>query len=198
MKKIEDRINKILSGSVADPKEQELYLKALETLDSAAKDMTKALVAGDNEAFSKARDRQVNAGAVVKMYRERAEKRESGPLITEAEYKELVTAIEEKQAELTAKAKKEAVVYCQKLQALAEENARDIGHANSLLHVLQCDIYKWADCSKRKDGNPILTSASEKQIKDYTVPAWVSFSMDSAQYKAMTKGIVADGKTDKK
>ena len=190
MKDLEQQINKILADSVTTPEEKAEYEKALTILEDTTGEMSRALIAGDTDAYLLARDRRINAGGIIEMYKARARAKESGPLISESEYNELVKAIEDKAAEATEKAKKTAVKYCLKLQVLARENSQDIAHADRLLKTLQADIYKYADCPKRKNGEPMITSANEKRIKDYSLPAWTAFAIENcAQYKAMSKDI---------
>lgn len=199
MKKLEERINKILAESVATPEEVEQIRKAEADKAAAEKELNEALKAGDTGAYLQAREAAIKAGAVIEMYKARARNRESGPLISAAEYEDLVTAIEEKAAASINKLKKEALRYCVRLQTLAMESAADAEAANKLLYTLQADIYKYADCETGRDGRPIVTSGREKHIKDYSLPAWVDYAINNCvQYDAMKAGISLSGEDDSK
>ena len=70
MRESEKRIKSILANSASAPNEEE-YKRALATIEEATKEMTKALIAGDNDAFMLAREKQISAGGIIELYKAR-------------------------------------------------------------------------------------------------------------------------------
>lgn len=87
--------------------------------------------------------------------------------------------------------KREAAELCDRLEEIAERNLTMIEEGNDLLHHLQYDIYRAADCLKDKNGNVVGYDAQNKQFKDRnSLQAWAVYALqDCVQYKAFRKSI---------
>lgn len=70
MRESAEIIKDALSKDTKPPSREE-YDKALATIEEATKEMSKALIAGNNDAFMLAREKQISAGGIIELYKAR-------------------------------------------------------------------------------------------------------------------------------
>lgn len=194
IEKIEKRINTILEEMAGDKARKEITDKIREAEASthvAEDNMKSALSTGNEGAFLKAKASLDNAVFTLEMHRNRKNAMDKDPLITSGEYEDMVSQIMDALTEMCQADKAEAIVLCDKIRNISARNHAAIEHGNTLLHTLQADVYRFADCPlSEKTGVRFTSPAYMKQFKDYSLPAWVQYGMDeNPQYGAMIEGM---------
>ena len=194
MKQYEDRINKILEGLEANKSECGANIAAAEAdVRKADADMDEALRAGNDAAYSKAKENKDKAENSLRVARGRLDILSRGPLISKEEYESVASGILSEMGEANDRDKKEAVKLCEKLIAIVDRNLTMIEEGNALLHKLQFDVYRGADIPRRPDGEFVLDFSGRltKQFIDKnSLFGWAYYALkDCVQYNALRDSV---------
>ena len=194
MKQYEDKMNKILAGVQSQIEECGAKIAAAETAVSQSdKDMSEALVSGDDVAYMVAKEKRDKAEASLNMASARMDVLRKGPLISAEEYESMVSGILDKMSEANDRDKREAVKLCEKLIAITDRNLSMIEEGNALLHRLQFDVYRGADVPRNPDGEFALgyTGQREKQFFDRnSLFGWAQYGLlNCVQYTALRDSV---------
>lgn len=195
MKQYEDRINKILEGLEANKSECGANIAAAEAdVRKADADMDEALRAGNDAAYSKAKENKDKVENSLRVARGRLDILSRGPLISKEEYESMVSGILSEMGEANDRDKKEAVKLCEKLISIAHRNLTMIEEGNALLHKLQFDVYRGDDIPKRPNGEFVLdySGRRDKQFFDRnSLGVWAQYGLlNCVQYTALRDSVI--------
>lgn len=145
-------------------KARESLTAAKELLHNANDAMTEAYAKADVKTYHKAQDDIRSAQDAISMYEAKLTELNKMPLISKAEYEDIVSGIYAELKDVSLQAKKEFIEYVDNMQPVADEVRKAIEKGNRVLLTLQTEIYK---------DERLLTAGSsqeylKKQFKDYT------------------------------
>lgn len=123
----------------------ELISKAAADIEAAAQDMERAMHATDVNAYKEARSEKDEAGIRKEMYEARLAELKNRELITESEYKAMVSSIKKEVAEIEAEDSAKLVEFANWCAIRKMERTAINNEADACLSVLQHDIYRDAD-----------------------------------------------------
>lgn len=191
MDKYKKMVADILQRAATDLGKMEHEIeKARAELASADAAMMAAGEKGDSHAYIKAQSDASIAKAWLEECEKRADSLRSGTLIRKEEYDALVKSILQGMGAADRASKAEVVKLCEQARAIVDSNQNMINEGNDLLTKLQRDIYRYADCKKDRNGEPIRTANSIKAYKDNaSLTAWKEYALDSVQYGSIVNSM---------
>lgn len=152
--------------------------------------MKTALRMGNQNAFNEAKTALDKAVIVLEMNRSRERAIDSDPLITFDDYDEMVSQIMDALTATCQADKAEVIALCDQIETITARSRTALERGNRLLHTLQADVFRYADCPVvQKTGRPLVTPAHEKRFRDNSLSEWTRYAIeDCIQYDAMTEG----------
>jgi len=149
---------------------------------------------GDNvTSYTKAIADKRTASDIAKFYEGKIEEIKGDPYITEAEYKEFTSRINNAMDSINHKASKRASELLDELKAIQSEVAPAYVKTNELLSKLQNDIYKYSYEKQMKEaketGRAIKGNELHNEYKDNSVISGIEHILNSHA----TKNIKAKG-----
>lgn len=195
MNKYEVEITGILdSVQPAINKCNEQIEAAREAMDKARKAIGAAVIAGNSGEYLDEQINFDNAAKTIEMLTARRDDLRHKPLISEEKYNDMVAGILDEMEAKNEADKREAAELCDRLEEIAERNLTMMEEGNDLLHRLQYDVYRAADCLKDKDGNVLGYGAQNKRFKDRnSLQFWAIHALrNCGQYKAWRESIGLD------
>ena len=192
--KIEKKINSILEEKTGEAVRKDIaekIRKAETAIHTAEEDMKTALRLGNQNAFTEAKTALDNAVIVLEMNRSRERAIDSDPLITSDDYDEMVSQIMDTLTATCQADKAEVIALCDQIRTITARSRKALERGNKLLHTLQADVYRYADCPVvQKTGKRLVTGTNEKRFKDYSLSSWTQYAIeDCVQYDAMAEGV---------
>lgn len=184
---VENKIKKILADRVAEAADLEERVEVAKQQQKAANDaMDAATTAGDLKAYQKAKADRKDAGDAIEMHGKRLDTLEHKPLISKGEYEKGVAQIMAALGEVSADAKKQIVSHLEQIRIIAADCTAEITRGNETLHQWQHDIFRDSAEMTVGNGNKVHMEHLEKKFKDFSVPQFASYILDSGYYKTIT------------
>lgn len=192
--KIEKKINSILEEKTGEAVRNDIAEKIREAesaIHTAEEGMKTALRLGNQNAFTEAKTALDNAVIVLEMNRSRERAIDSDPLITSDDYDEMVSQIMDTLTATCQADKAEVIALCDQIRTITARSRAALERGNKLLHTLQADVFRYADCPVvQKTGRRLVIPANEKQFKDFSLSSWTRYAIeDCVQYDAMAEGV---------
>lgn len=184
---LESKIKKILADRVAEAADLEERVEAAKHKQKEANEaMDEATIAGDLKAYQKAKEERKDAEDAIEMHCKRLEALDNKPLISKVEYEKGVAQIMAALGEVSADAKKRIVEHMEQIRIIAAECTAEITNGNEVLHQLQHDIYRDKAEQILASGKGVYMEHLEKKFKDFSVPQFASYVLDSGYYENFT------------
>ena len=187
VKKAEQLIEKLKKTGAQELPELEAVIKKItEQKDAAANKMTKAVETGGPAAYQDAKAEYNNAIDSLEMYARRREYLQSRPLISQAQYEEVVSDICQEMAEAETSTIDTLEKLAEQMNAAAVELEEAQAKANKVLATLQHDIYRDADRSRDKDGRIKPIFSEIKKVDKWQVINWGKSAVKNKEYISYT------------
>ena len=184
---VESKIKKILADRVAEAADLEERVEVAKQQQKAANEaMDAATTAGDLKAYQKAKADRKDAGDAIEMHGKRLDALEHKPLISKGEYEKGVAQIMAALGEVSADAKKRIVEHMEQIRIIAAECTAEITNGNEVLHQWQHEIYRDKAEQMLASGKGLHMDSLEKRFKDFSVPQFASYVLDSGYYQNFT------------
>ncbi len=142
-----NEIEKLLADKVANNQKEakeceDQIQKAKQSIKQANENLLQAEKDVDLEAYNKAKDTIWASSHAKELYLKRKEKLLKEPLITKAEYHQLVEEIKQTANEAQESYNQKALPFIVKLKEIADQSNQVTEQTNQLLHILQRNVYK--------------------------------------------------------
>jgi len=184
---VENKINKILADRATETAELEEKVEVAKSQQKTANEgMDAATTAGDVKAYQKAKAERREVEDIIEMYTKRLEALEHKPLISKGEYETGVAQIMAALGEVSADAKKRIVEHMEQIRIIAAECTAEITNGNEVLKQWQHEIYRDKAEQTLGNGKGVHMEHLEKKFKDYSVPQFASYVLDSGHYQNFT------------
>ena len=145
--------------------------------------MDSAVVKNDVKAYQTARETNQLATASLEMHERQLSAFKSDPMISEADYKKLVSDIKREFNTYLAEQKERLATLSNDMESIADDIAETQTAVNNTLHKLQHDVYKDADCKLRNKNGAVIESETEKQKVDaWEIYDWGKCGVSHYQY----------------
>lgn len=184
-----EKIEKILADRETSEKNVAEALKAdAAALQKAESDMRQAVTGNNLEAYQKAKRALQNAKDSQELHGAWAKSVKEQPGITEAEYKDMVSAIYAELDALANETLQKAVKIADEMAAAGDALAEAQEQANAVLRRLQHDVYKDADRThSKKTGEPLFISSEDKAVNKWEVLNFTRAAKEHFMYEAYMK-----------
>ena len=184
---VEGRIKKIMGAREAEVIDLRERVEAAKQEQRAADEaMDAATNAGDVKAYQEAKAEHRSAGDAMEMYEKRLDALKNKPLISKTEYEKGAAQIMAALGEISADAKKRIVEHMEQIRVIAAECTAEITNGNEVLHQWQHEVYKDDACEISAIGTRYHADGKEKKFRDFSVPQFASYVLDTGYYKNFT------------
>lgn len=180
LKEYQKKIEQIKADCNRNAEEISEKLREYKTkAEEASEEMKAALDSGDDAAYTKALTARNVALSFIDSYEERARRFNTGPMISEEEYNALISGITSEIRKTCNNDKRKVLNLCEQIKTIAAGNLATVEEGNRLLHEVQAGLYRYTDCSRTKEGSPILYSGAEKAVNDYDLSVWTDAAINN-------------------
>lgn len=156
---------------------------AQKAVDAAKYALETAITSGDLKTYQAAKAQLREAEDAREMYEARLEALHNKPLITKERYEKAVAAIYSEVAAADDQTKQALVKLSDQMNTLASTLETMLNDANSVLHVLQHDIYRDADMMRNANGE---VYGRRKEIDKWKTVSWGKAGVNHDQYSEYT------------
>lgn len=192
-RKIERRINYILSNRETSLSElDQLITEDEKAISAAAERMEAATAAGNLEEYRKAKSELAEVSDAKEMHEKRMIALSDLPLISEAEYNEDVLIIQAEVAAIEKESKQILKALSDKMKEESNLLSDCIILANGILERLQHDVFRDADRSRNPKTGEVMPINHERAQVDpifQSTVNWGNLAVNSAQYQNYKAGL---------
>lgn len=161
IKDIESKLDTILAENNQAIQECENNINQSEqAIKQADSDLANAEGSVNVEDYNNAKNKIWSASHAKELYQKQKDKLTNQPLITKAEYDQLLSEITQIANAENERLNSEAITLLDNLKIIADKSSKLSQSTNNLLHTLQYKIYKDADRTILDNGNEV-TNAKE-------------------------------------
>jgi hypothetical protein len=181
---VENTVNQILESNektISQLREEIEKEEAKIASASSAKETAKNN--GDISGYRKANAEILEATDAKMIYEEMYNKLDGKPLISEAEYKKMVSDIESEIYALEEETRKELAQYSELMEEKALYLQERQAKANTVLKRLQGDVFKDADRWRDANGRIGYLPHENKEVNAWETVGWGKAGVDHYQYK---------------
>ena len=153
--------------------------------------MKVATVAGDPQAYSKAKQDKQRAEDAREMYQARVKQLQGGePLVSREEYDDDTREVKAELLQMCLEDKREIVALCKQIEEIAKRNKQTIANANEVLIRYQRDVFhNWDRKEKNGKGEYYVIPMTENKFEDFSlVWLWDRIS-DNKTYEVICKAV---------
>ena len=145
--------------------------KASNQITVAESKMKVATVAGDPQAYSKAKQDKQRAEDAREMYQARVKQLQGGePLVSREEYDDDTREVKAELLQMCLEDKREIVALCKQIEEIAKRNKQTIANANEVLIRYQRDVFhNWDRKKKNGKGEYYVLPMAENKFEDFSL-----------------------------
>lgn len=185
--KAENRINKILTDKEAELLDINEQIEiANQKIKEAEKEMEEAINKRNLELYKKAKKKKSDVEDGKEMDTIRLNNLKEKALISESEYKKMVSDIYEEVRSIENQKKEKLAKLSDEMAKESRELLEVTKKANEVLIKLQDKIYRNEDRQKTGKGEIIFLTSEDKNINTYSTVKWGFAGVDNCQYEIYT------------
>lgn len=180
----EQTINQILTRRAQEIDSTSAKIEEVDqTITAALEKLEKATFEGNEALYKQAQAELDRAQGVKEYHKKRLDTIRTKSLINETEYNRFINGIYSDFETLDAQTREKLATLCDEITQIADEYTAKTAHINNILHRLQCDVYKMADCRKDRNGQHYLDPNTEKKVKFTATLKWAQCAIKNTQYR---------------
>lgn len=167
-------IEVLLQGKIVENKKGiQKYDKKIQEVEESKKqadaDLLTAETEVDSEKYNKAKNAIWSAGHTRELYLKKQNKLKQERLVDKAEYTQLLSEITQVADAAHEEQNNRAAVFIAKLREISEESSQTLQKANSLMHLLQRELYKEPEGNIPSTNGTTTWSSDKKYNNQETV-----------------------------
>lgn len=158
------------------------------TISERNAEMEKAVVAGNDAAYIKLKREKADLTDRMEICKRRLDNLQNEPLISEAEYKEMISDITTAGKEIEEETRTELSALAESMESKGNELARVENRVNDLLHTVQDVLFKGND--RRRDSNGQIIRnfpGDDKRVSYGASIVWSRAAVQHYQYTICKK-----------
>lgn len=173
--KLKDKVEKLIEDFNAelDARNKDVE-KANAQISGAENKMNVATVAGDPQAYSKAKQDKQRAEDAREMYQARVKQLKGDkPLVSREEYDADSREVKEELSQMCLEDKREVVALCKQIEEIAKRNNKAIADANEVLLRYQSEVFhNWDRRQQNSKGEYYVMPMTESKFSDFSL-SWL-------------------------
>lgn len=181
-----------MAKDLLEKKSEELKILADEidkeaaAIERAKEAMEAATIAGDVKAYQQAKAARRDAEDAKEMHEARINALNNDPLISQSDYEKAVANIYAEVAAFDDQTKQQLAKLSDQMEQAADRLKQATEHANTVLRMLQSDVYRDADRSRDKNGNMLKIVHESKSVSTWETVSWGKAGVTHYKYGEYT------------